>query len=38
PILDGNKISRLCFTIGSTAMAAYLFGYYDTKIYIHNIG
>ena len=34
--LDGNKISRLCFTIASTAMAAYLFRFYDHKIYIHN--
>lgn len=34
--LEGNKISRLCMTIGSTAMAAYLFGSYDHKIYIHN--
>ena len=34
--LDVNRISRLCYTIASTAMAAYLFGYYDHKIYIHN--
>ncbi|GAG61900.1 unnamed protein product, partial [marine sediment metagenome] len=34
--LEGNKISRLCFTIGSTAMACYLLNYYDHKIYIHN--
>jgi len=34
--LTGNQISRLCFTIASTAMAAYLFGFYDHKIYIHN--
>lgn len=34
--LEVNKISRLCFTIGSTAMAAYLFRHYDEKIYIHN--
>ncbi|GAI95904.1 unnamed protein product, partial [marine sediment metagenome] len=27
---------RLCYTIGSTAMAAYLFSHYKTKIYIHN--
>ena len=30
------SISRLCYTRGSTAMAAYLFRHYDTKIYIHN--
>lgn len=34
--LEGNNISRLCYTIGSTAMAAYLFGHYHNKIYIHN--
>ncbi len=34
--LEGNRISRVCFTIASTAMAAYLFGFYDHKIYIHN--
>lgn len=34
--LTGNTISRMCFTIASTAMAAYLFGFYDHKIYIHN--
>ena len=34
--LEGNKICRLCPTIASTAMAAYLFGFYDHKIYIHN--
>jgi len=34
--LEGNRISRLCYTIGSTAMAAFLFRHYRTKIYIHN--
>lgn len=34
--LQGNHISRLCYTIGSTAMAAYLFRHYDYLIYIHN--
>ena len=34
--LEGNHISRLCYTIASTAMAAYLFGCYSSKIYIHN--
>lgn len=34
--LEVNNISRLCYTIGSTAMAAYLFGHYYQKIYIHN--
>ena len=34
--LTGNHICRLCYTIGSTAMASYLFGHYDKKIYIHN--
>ncbi len=34
--LVDRKISRLCYTIGSTAMAAYLLGHYRTKIYIHN--
>lgn len=34
--LESNYISRLCYTRGSTAMAAYLFGYYRQKIYIHN--
>ena len=34
--LTANRISRLCYTIGSTAMAAYLFRHYQTKIYIHN--
>jgi len=34
--LQDNNISRLCYTRGSTAMAAYLFGHYNNKIYIHN--
>jgi len=34
--LEANSISRLCYTQGSTAMAAYLFGHYHKKIYIHN--
>lgn len=34
--LRSRSISRLCYTIGSTAMAAYLFGHYNHKIYIHN--
>ncbi len=34
--LTANRISRLCYTIGSTAMAAYLFRHYRNKIYIHN--
>lgn len=34
--LESHSISRLCYTIGSTAMAAYLFGHYHKKIYIHN--
>ncbi len=34
--LEANTISRLCYTRGSTAMAAYLFRHYQTKIYIHN--
>ncbi|GAI86888.1 unnamed protein product [marine sediment metagenome] len=34
--LEANNVSRLCYTRGSTAMAAYLFGHYKNKIYIHN--
>ena len=34
--LEANSISRLCYTNGSTAMAAYLFSHYQKKIYIHN--
>ena len=34
--LEDNRISRLCYTRASTAMAAYLFRHYDTTIWIHN--
>jgi len=34
--LEGAKIARLCFTRASTSMAAFLFGSYTHKIYIHN--
>ena len=34
--LEDNSVSRLCYTRGSTAMAAYLFRHYDKRIYIHN--
>ena len=34
--LESNKIARLCYTIGSTAMSAFLLRHYNTKIYIHN--
>ena len=34
--LTTNHISRMCYTRGSTAMAAYLFGHYHTNIWIHN--
>ncbi len=34
--LTTNRISRLCYTIGSTAMAAFLFRHYRKKIYIHT--
>ncbi len=34
--LEANLISRLCYTRGSTAMAAYLFRHYHKRIYIHN--
>ena len=34
--LEANSISRLCYTRGSTAMAAYLFRHYHNRIYIHN--
>lgn len=34
--LEQNKIARLCYTRGSTAMAAFLLRHYTTKIYIHN--
>lgn len=34
--LQVNKVARLCYTRGSTAMAAFLLNHYTTKIYIHN--
>lgn len=34
--LEQHKIARLCYTKGSTAMAAFLLRHYTTKIYIHN--
>ena len=34
--LEANKVSRLCYTRASTAMAAYLLGCYHKQIYIHN--
>lgn len=34
--LTDNRISRLCYTQGSTAMAAYLSRHYRTPIWIHN--
>ena len=34
--LESKHIARLCYTAGSTAMAAFLLGHYNTKIYIHN--
>lgn len=34
--LESHSIARLCYTRGSTAMAAYLFNHYRQKIYIHN--
>lgn len=34
--LDSQRIARLCYTRGSTAMAAYLLRHYRNKIYIHN--
>ena len=34
--LESNQVARLCYTAGSTAMAAFLLGHYNTKIYIHN--
>lgn len=34
--LTDNRISRLCYTQGSTAMAAYLSRHYKTDIWIHN--
>lgn len=34
--LEENTIARLCYTRGSTAMASYLYRFYNTPIYIHN--
>ena len=34
--LEVNKVARLCYTRGSTAMAAFLLNHYTVKIYIHN--
>ena len=34
--LVSNRIARLCYTRGSTAMAAYLLSHYTNNIYIHN--
>ena len=34
--LTSKKVARLCYTRGSTAMAAFLLRHYTTKIYIHN--
>ena len=34
--LIDNRVSRLCYTLGSTAMAAFLFRHYGVEIYIHN--
>jgi len=34
--LSDNSISRLCYTKGSTAMAAYLLSHYYKRVYIHN--
>ncbi|GAI78490.1 unnamed protein product, partial [marine sediment metagenome] len=34
--LQGNNISRMCYTRASTAMAAYLLRHYHKRIYIHN--
>lgn len=34
--LEVNTISRLCYTQGSTAMAAYLLNHYHKRIWIHN--
>jgi len=36
--LEDNSVARLCYTVGSTAMAAFLLRHYTTKIYIHNNG
>ena len=34
--LEDNSIARLCYTRGSTAMAAYLLGHYRKRIWVHN--
>jgi len=34
--LESNAVSRLCYTLGSTAMSAYLLSHYHEKIFIHN--
>ncbi len=34
--LESNRIARLCYTRGSTAMSCYLLNHYATPIYIHN--
>lgn len=34
--LEDNRVARLCYTRGSTAMAAYLLHHYKSNIYIHN--
>lgn len=34
--LEENRVSRLCYTRGSTAMAAYLFRHMHVPIFIHN--
>lgn len=34
--LSDNRIARLCYTQGSTAMSAYLASHYKTDIWIHN--
>jgi hypothetical protein len=34
--LEGYNVGRLCYTKASTALSAYLFSHYKSKIYIHN--
>lgn len=34
--LEHNRIARLCYTRGSTAMSCYLLNHYAKPIYIHN--
>lgn len=34
--LEQNRVARLCYTRGSTAMSCYLLNHYNTPIYIHN--